>query len=140
MNPTLKNVLAIVGGILGGGLLNSLLVNIGPSIIALPEGADVSNMEKLAETMQLFEPQNFIFPFLGHAVGTLFGAYVAARLAATNHMKIALGVGVFFLLGGITAVSMFGGPLWFKVLDLVVAYIPMAYLGGKLAMRNVQVV
>jgi hypothetical protein len=140
MNPILKNVLAVIGGVLGGGLLNSLLVNIGPSIIALPEGADVSNMESLAESMQLFGPENFVFPFLGHALGTLFGAYVAARLAANNHMKFAIGVGVFFLLGGITAISMFGGPLWFKILDLVVAYIPMGWLGGRLATRNVHIV
>lgn len=137
MNPILKNVLAVVGGILGGGLLNSLLVSLGPSIIPLPEGADVSNMENLAEAMSLFGPENFIFPFLGHALGTLFGAYVAARLAANNHMKFALGIGVFFLLGGISAVIMLGGPLWFKVMDLALAYIPMGWLGGKLAMNSI---
>ena len=28
-----------------------------------------------------------------------------------------------------------GGPMWFIVLDLVVAYIPMGYLGAKLASK-----
>ena len=139
MNPIVKNILAVIGGVLGGGLINSFLVSLGPNVIPLPEGADVAP-DRLAESMALFGPENFVFPFLGHAIGTLFGAYVAARLAANNHMKFALGVGVFFLLGGITAVVMFGGPLWFKILDLVVAYVPMAWLGGKLAMRNVHIV
>jgi hypothetical protein len=34
----------------------------------------------------------------------------------------------------ITAVfKLFGGPMWFNVSDLLLAYIPMGYLGGILA-------
>jgi hypothetical protein len=47
-------------------------------------------------------------------------------------MKFALGLGVFFLLGGIAAAFMIPAPTWFIILDLVAAYIPMAYLAGKL--------
>lgn len=83
--------------------------------------------------MKLFTPVNFIFPFLAHALGTFAGAFVAAKLAASHSMKFALGIGVFFLLGGIAVVSMLGGPLWFNVADLLVAYIPMSYLGAVLA-------
>lgn len=45
-------------------------------------------------------------------------------------------VGVFFLLMGIFMVLSVGGPLWFIILDLVGAYIPMAWLGYKLAGGN----
>ena len=30
-------------------------------------------------------------------------------------------------------VSMLGGPMWFNITDLLLAYIPMGYLGGILA-------
>jgi len=90
-------------------------------------------MESLAESMELFTFVNFIPPFLGHALGTLVGAFLAVKLAASNHKTIGLGLGVFFLLGGISAVVMLGGPLWFIVADLVLAYIPMGYLGFMLA-------
>jgi hypothetical protein len=70
---------------------------------------------------------------LAHALGTLVGAYIAALIAANNKLKFALGIGVFFLLGGITSVIMLPSPTWFSVLDLVVAYIPTAWLGGKFA-------
>lgn len=53
------------------------------------------------------------------------GAFVAAKVAASHKMKFALGIGVLFLLGGIMMVSMFGGPLWFTVVDLIGAYLPM---------------
>jgi len=133
MNPIIKYIIAVIVGVIVGSGVNMGLVNIGPSIIPLPEGADVSNMETLAKSMSLFSPANFLFPFLGHALGTLVAAFVAAKIAAAHQLKFGIGFGVFFLLGGITAAAMIGGPVWFIVADLVLAYIPMGYLGGKLA-------
>ncbi len=115
-----------------GSLVNITLVNIGPSIVPLPEGADVSNMEDLRESMALFTPANFIFPFLGHALGTLAGAFLAANLSVSLYRVFAILVGVFFLAGGISMVVMVGGPLWFTTTDLLIAYLPTAYLGAKL--------
>jgi len=80
----------------------------------------------------LFEPKPFIFPFLAHALGTFVGAFVAARLAANNKMRLAIGIGFLFLVGGITNALMLPAPAWFIILDLLIAYIPMAWLGGKL--------
>ncbi len=133
MNPILRNILAVIVGIVVGGIVNSALVNIGPLVIPLPEGADVSSMEAIANSMKLFTPVNFLFPFLAHAVGTLVGAFLAAKIAVSHKMKLAIGIGFLFLLGGITAAAMLGGPVWFIVVDLVLAYIPMGFLGGKLA-------
>ena len=133
MNPILRNVLAFIAAWIVGSIINFGLISLGPSIIPLPEGAD---MENLKESMLLFKPQHFIFPFLGHALGTLVGGFTVAKLAVTHRMKLAIGIGVFFLLGGIYMVVLAGGPLWFILLDLIVAYIPMGWLGGKLATRN----
>ncbi len=133
MNPIAKNILAAIVGFVVGSLVNIGLVNIGPSVVPLPEGADVSTMESLRESMKLFAPVNFIFPFLAHALGTLTGAFIAAKIAVSHHMKFAIGIGVCFLIGGVTAASMLGGPVWFIVSDLLLAYIPMGFLGGMLA-------
>ena len=133
MNPILRNTLAAICGVVVGSLVNGGLVNVGPFVVPLPEGADVSTMEGLRESMKSFMPVNFVFPFLAHALGTLVGAFVAAKLAASHSMKFAIGIGVFFLLGGAAAASMLGGPVWFIVGDLLLAYIPMGYLGGVLA-------
>lgn len=133
MNPIVRNVLAALAGVVVGSVVNSVLVNLGPSVVPLPEGADVTTMEGLRNSMKLFTPANFLFPFLGHAVGTLAGAFVAAKLAASHRMKSAIGIGVLFLMGGIAAAIMFGGPAWFLAADLLVAYVPMGYLGAVLA-------
>jgi hypothetical protein len=62
MNPILKNILAVVVGIIAGSAVNMLLVNLNGSLIALPEGADLSDMSKLKESMKLFQPIHFLFP------------------------------------------------------------------------------
>jgi len=136
IKPVVKNLLALVAGVITGSLVNMLLVKIGPSLVPLPEGADVSTMESLRDSMVLFTPVNFIFPFLAHALGTLAGAFIVARFAANHHLKFALAVGVFFLIGGISAVIMLGGPLWFNLTDILLAYIPMSILGANLANRT----
>lgn len=136
MHPILRNILAVIAGAISGGILNMALVTIGPNIIPLPEGADNSTMEGLAESMPLFEFQHFIFPFLAHALGTLLGAMITARIAASHHQKLAWVIGGLFLIGGIQMVMQLPSPMWFNVVDLGLAYIPMAWIGGKIGQRK----
>jgi hypothetical protein len=105
----------------------------GSSVIPPPAGVDVTTVEGLKAGIHLFQPVHFVAPFLAHALGTLAGAFVAARLAATRKLVLALVVGVAFLCGGVANVFMLPAPAWFVVLDLVGAYLPMGWLGWKLA-------
>jgi hypothetical protein len=133
MNPIARNILAAIVGFVGGSVVNLGLITIGMSVIPLPAGADNSNMEALRESMKLLGPTNFIFPLLGHTLGTITGAFIAAKLAASHPMKFAIGIGVLFLFGGIAMILNCGGPTWFIATDLLLAYIPMGLLGGKFA-------
>jgi hypothetical protein len=135
MNAIVKNILAVIAGIGVGMIVNMGLIMISSSLIPPPEGIDNTTMEGLKAGMHLFEPKHFIMPFLAHALGTLAGAFVAAKLAVSHHMKFALGIGVFFLLGGLANIFMLPSPTWFTVLDLGIAYIPMGLLAGKLASK-----
>jgi len=136
MNSTLKNILATIAGLVVGSIINMAVVTIGPYIIPFPQGADVSNMDALTESMKLFTPVNFIFPLLAHVLGSLVGAFVVVKLAVSHHIQLAMVIGVFFLFGGIMMVKIAGGPLWFIVADLLLAYIPMVLLGARLARPN----
>ena len=136
MNKIVRNVLAVITGIILGSAVNMGIINLQGYFIALPEGVDVTNTESLQSSMHLFGPKHFIFPFLAHAIGTLAGAYLSARIAASHKMKFALGIGIFFLIGGISMVFMIPSPIWFAILDLSVAYIPMGWLSGRLATKS----
>lgn len=135
MNPIVRNILAVVAGVIVGGVVNMGIIQIGPFVIPHPEGVNTSTMESLAASMHLFQTKHFVTPFLAHALGSLVGALVGAYIAVSHKMKFALGLGCWFLLGGIMAVYMLPAPMWYNVVDLMLAYIPMAYIGGKLGMR-----
>ena len=127
-----RNILGVIAGLVVSGIINMGLITINPMIIQLPPGVDISTMEKLAETIHLFEPQNFIFVFLAHALGPLVGTFVTMLIAVSHKMKIAIGMAVFFLLGGIAANVMIPAPFWYKAVDLIFAYIPATLIGAKL--------
>ncbi|EAS19956.1 conserved hypothetical protein [Flavobacteria bacterium BBFL7] len=135
MNPIVRNIIAVVAGWIVGSVINMLLINTGHSVFPV-SGIDINDMDAYASVMPDLEPKYFLFPFLAHAVGTLVGALIAAKVATTHHMKMALIVGGLFLLGGIAVNYMLPGPTWFTALDLLVAYIPMAWLGGRIGMKK----
>ncbi len=133
MNPILKNTLAVVVGFAIATTVNMALIVNSASIIAPPAGADVTTAEGLKASLHLFEPRHFIMPFLAHALGTLAGAYSTARVAASHQFQCAMGIGVLFLCAGIANAFMLPAPAWFIAVDVIGAYLPMAWLGAKLA-------
>jgi hypothetical protein len=136
MNPRLKNALAVIVGIIAGSVANMALVVVGPAIIPPPDGVDVTNMESIRSSLHMFEFKHFVFPFLAHALGTLAGAYLAVVMSASRGMAAAMVVGGFFLIGGIINAVSIASPTLFAVVDLVGAYIPMAWIGARLAGRS----
>lgn len=128
MPKLLRNVLAILLGLFIGGSLNMAIVTLGPSIIVPPPGADMTTPEGLAAAMPLLRPQHFLMPFLAHALGTFAGALAAFLIAAGHRARFAWAIGAAFLSGGVAAGFMIPAPAWFIGLDLVLAYLPMAWL------------
>lgn len=111
------------------------IITLSPSIIAPPAGVDVNNAASLGASIHLFEPRHFLMPFLAHAVGTFAGALASYLIAATRKVPIAYAIGAIFLAGGVAASFMIPAPGWFIALDLVAAYIPMAWLGIQIGSR-----
>lgn len=137
MNAILRNILAVLSGIILGSMVNMGIITISSSIIPPPAGVDVTTPEGLKAGIHLFEPINFLMPFLAHALGTFVGAIVAVLIAVNYKIWYAIAIGVFFLLGGISMVFMVPSPMWFNIIDLVGAYIPMAYLAYLLVGKKV---
>ena len=132
MNPIIRNILALLAGAILGGLVNGSLIMISGSIIPPPAGVDVTTEAGLKAGIHLFEPKHFLLPFLAHAIGTFVGALACVRIAVSMKMVLALMIGVLFFAGGAQMVMMLPAPMWFNVTDLVLAYIPMAFLAAQL--------
>lgn len=135
MNRTLRNILAVVTGLVIGSIVNMGIIMISGSIVPPPAGLENTTMQGLKESMHLFRHEHFIFPFLAHALGTLAGAFTTTLIAISYKRELSFAIGAFFLLGGLINIVMLPSPLWFSIVDLTFGYIPMAYLGYKFAIR-----
>lgn len=133
MPSIIKKILAIIVGVIVGMFINGFLIKISPNIIAPPPGVNVNDEASLRAGIHLFQAKHFIMPFLAHALGTLAGAYLAARIAPAHKLRMALIIGLVFLAGGIWMSFLIPAPTWFIIADLLLAYLPMAWLGWRLA-------
>lgn len=136
MKRILRLVLAVVVGFVAGSVVNMALIVAGGALVPPPAGTDTSTMEGLQAALPLFGPEHFLFPFLAHALGTLAGALVATWLAPERSAGPAWTVGALFLLGGTLNAFLLPAPAWFIAADLLLAYLPMAWLGQRLASRR----
>jgi hypothetical protein len=134
-NSLFNRFLAVISGIILGSTVNMVLIEMSGSIIPPPNGVDVTTMEGLIKALPFFETKHFLFPFLAHAGGTFIGALFSTLIAKSKQFILAMIIGCLFLLGGILNVVMLPSPLWFSLVDLILAYLPMAYLGYLIGMK-----
>ncbi|HAB19176.1 MAG TPA: hypothetical protein PLX89_10220 [Verrucomicrobiota bacterium] len=132
MKAFFRGSLAVLLGLLVGSIVNMGLVLLSPHVIPPPPGVDVGDAKSIRASIHLFEPKHFVFPFLAHALGTLCGAAVGYLVALRYRLGISFVIGTLFLAGGIAAASMIPAPAWFIAVDLLLAYLPMAWLGALL--------
>jgi hypothetical protein len=94
-------------------------------------------MDGLKAAVPFLEAKHYLFPFLAHAIGTLISAVLITRFLKSQQFVFAMMAGILFLLAGISMVIMLPEtPIWFVLVDLIGAYIPMAYLGNRIARRS----
>lgn len=131
-----RNILAVIIGLILGNVVNMAIIAAGHAIMPPPAGFDGTSMEGVASTIHLLQPIDFIVPFLAHAAGPLVGVLAAMFIAASGHKVIAIVLGCIFLAGGIAANILIPAPMWYRAVDLLLAYVPMTYLGWKLSGKN----
>ena len=126
MKIFLRVVLSLMLGIVVGSAVNMALIILGSYLVKVPETFNPMNAEDWTVTL-------IIFPFLAHSIGTLAGSFTAAKVSKNYHMAISSGIGLWFLAGGIYMTTIIPAPAWFEISDLVICYIPMAWLGWNLS-------
>jgi len=131
MNPIFRNILAVLAGLLVGSMVNGCIIAGYPNFYPLPEEIVEHG---LVGNSHLLEFPHLLFVFLAHGLGTLIGGFLAAKIGVSNHLILSMLVGGIFLLAGISVCTMLDfTPLLFSIIDILLAYVPMAWLGWKLA-------
>ena len=136
MSPLLRNILAVIGGLIIGGIVNSGIIALGPNFISAPDGVNPNDIASMKENVNLYGAKHFIVPFLAHSLGTLAGAFIAVKAGATNLKSLSFIIAGLFFIGGAMMAYMLPEFWKFSIIDLVIAYFPMALLAWKLGGSN----
>lgn len=128
----IKNILAVISGIIVGNIAIMGLHYVGMIFYPLPEGIDINDMKAIAEYIGIAPIGSLFFVMFAH-IGGAFIAGIATALIDKNRITAYI-VGGFFTLTGAYNLYVFPHPLWFNI--EVILYLPAAYFGFKLANRN----
>jgi hypothetical protein len=135
LNAAIRNTLAVIAGVVALAVTKYLATKLGNAVIPPPAGVDLSTMDGFKAAIPLYETRQWLPAFFEHAMGSMAGGAVAAFVAASHRMTLALGIGALHMVGGLVAALMLPFPIWVVVVDVVGMYLPMAWIGGKLGSR-----
>ena len=108
----LRNVGAVVAGLVVGMTVNLALVQLNTVLFPLPHGIDVTDTAQMRDAIQDLPAAAWILVFAAHLGQSFVGAWVAARLGASHWMALAMIVGVVSLGAGIANAIMLSTPAW----------------------------
>jgi hypothetical protein len=130
-----KNLLAVVAGVIVGGLMVAVMEIIGHSLFPPPPGLDASNPASLAKLMEQVPMGAKLSVVVAWAVGSLAAGFVAGKLASFNGSTMALiAGGVLLCAGGYTMIAI-PHPVWMVIAGLLVP-LPSAYAGWRLTAKS----
>ncbi len=131
----MRNIIIFVLALFMGMGVNMGMLFVGSWLLPLPEGLNTSSREALKAALPFLRTQDFIFPFLAHAMGTFTSAFFVTAWASNKQLRYSLVYGGLFFLGGLATIVGMPSPIWFSILDLTLAYFPMAWIGHKMAAK-----
>lgn len=139
----IRKVLALLSGLIAGGVFNMALVSVSHVMYPLPQGIDPNDFEAFRAHVEANGmPTGAMMIVLGaHAGGSFVSGFVCGLIARRSWYIAAVILGVFWTCGGIAMLMMIPAPIWFAVAD-VLLYVPAAVggvmLGGGLTARDSQ--
>ncbi len=136
MHPILRNILAVLTGFVIGGIVNMGIIMSYPFVFPLPFDCPMDDnwYSCFSSNAHLLEFSHMFSVFLAHGLGTLVGAFIAAKIGVSKHLYLALVIGLLFFMGGFQmCINLNWQPMKFSVIDLILAYFPMAWIGWRFA-------
>jgi MFS family permease len=127
----IRNIVAVVGGLVVGMAVNMSLVMLNAYVLfPMPEGMDMNDPEQMNAWVATLPTAAFFVVIAAHLGQSFVGGWVAARLGSSRPMLLAMIVGLASLAGGIMSMMSIKGPAWF-VIELPL-YLVVAWLAGRM--------
>ena len=128
-----RKILALLIGILAGGVFNMAIVTVSHAVYPLPEGLDPNDFDAFRAHVEAngLPTGAMIMVLAAHAGGSFVSGFVCGLIALRSWYVAAVVLGLVWTCGGIAMLMMLPAPTWFAVAD-VVLYVPAALLGVRL--------
>jgi len=132
MNPKFRALLAVILGILAGGLVITLVEMMSPH--TPPAGMNVNDPAKLSEWIATLPMSAFAILLLAYFLGSAVGGWVANRVALRTQYRPALLVGFGLFVAGIMNLIAIQHPWWFAIVSSLIYFVG-AWIGGRVVER-----
>ncbi len=126
----IRNILAIVIGILAGGFFNMAMVQVSHLVYPLPTGVDPNDFDAFREHVEAngMPTGSLLMVLFAHVGGSFVSGLVCGLIAKPRWYLAAALMGGFWMAGGITMLTLLPCPTWFAIADTLL-YVPCALLG-----------
>ena len=133
MNPLLRKLLAIVGGVVVGGTVVALSETVGHSIYPPPVDINVKDPEDLKRLLDVMPLQAKLLVVAAWFLGAFAGAWAAIRIGGENRLGWTIGL-VFAVLSIMTVLSI-PHPLWMTACAIILPFVA-AWLAIRVSGNN----
>lgn len=128
----LRNIIAVLFGIIGGGLIVGLIQQVGHKKYGSADGISLEDIEGLTEFIQTLPTEAFLFVILAHCTGAFMAGIIASKLASNTHFTLGLIAAFAILLATlVTVFSIPGQPDWVLYTDPSLTLL-FGWLGAKI--------
>lgn len=130
-----RNIGAVIAGLIAGMAVNMAIIMLNSYVLyPMPEGTEFSDTEAMAAYIETLPVPALLVAMLAHLGQAFVGGWVAARLALTKPMALAMTIGVLSLAGGIYNLAQLPTPAWFMI-ELPL-YLVAAWMAGSMACKR----
>lgn len=114
----MKKVIAVLAGLLSGGILMTFVQKLGHVLYPQPETMDPNDMIQLAEYVKTAPFMALFFVILSYAAAALIAGWVSSLIAWDRKRVYALICGAVFLIQSLFMMASLPTPLWFWILGI----------------------
>ncbi|MBK8516983.1 MAG: hypothetical protein IPL55_12100 [Saprospiraceae bacterium] len=136
MSHPVRNVLIVVGAILAGSILVSVLESLILALFTLPPEMNRADIGAVTAYIERSETRELALYLLIHALGAFLSGWIIGRFAASSWPLLAFVTGLIWTFIGVSEIVLLSHPLWYAISDTCV-YLPMTILGLKLTARQI---
>ena len=131
----IRNVLAVIVGLTIGMVINMAIIMINTAVLhPVPEGLDMYDNAQMNAYIATLPWHAFLIVIAAHISQSFTGAWVAARLAASKPMLLAMIIGALSLAGGIANMAQLDHPA-FMYIELPL-YLAAAWWAGRMEVQR----